>query len=207
MKKILSVLAMAFACLATPSFAATNINVSEIETIDVRKLTPEQKAQLMSQTVDMQKQAVETQIAQKPVNVSQTVRTEATAWGELGTNMGKAAVATAKEVGMAANEFVNTPLGKITMGIVIFKVMGAEVMSFVTGGFILVFFLSFAAYFILRKDHKSAKYENVPVLFGLFTRRVVIETGPEDEGMVTFNRVCALIMLCLGLVVGIPTMF
>lgn len=206
MKKILSVLAMAFACLATPSFAATNINVSEIETIDVRKLTPEQKAQLMSQTVDMQKQAAVT-IAQKPVNVSQTVRTEATAWGELGTNMGKAAVATAKEVGMAANEFVNTPLGKITMGIVIFKVMGAEVMSFITGGFILVFFLGFAAYFILRKDFKSAKYENVPVLFGLFTRRVIVESVADPEDAIIFNRVCALIMLGLGLLVGLGTMF
>lgn len=200
MKKFFAAVAVALACFMAPAIASTS--AENIQALDVSKLTNEQKAELMSKAVSMQQE-----VRKAPVNISQTVRTEASAWADLGTNMGRAAVATARELGMAANEFVNTPLGKLTMGIVIFKVMGMELAGLVIGASILIFMLSLALYFVLRKDYKGeVQYENIPVFFGLYTRRVVA-SGHIDVDMIGWNRFCAAIIMVIGLTVGLTTMF
>ena len=57
--------------LAIPMFAWAT-------TIDISKLPPDQRAAIEKQVAD----------ASAPANISQTVRTEAAAWGQLGTNIG-----------------------------------------------------------------------------------------------------------------------
>jgi hypothetical protein len=56
-------------------------------------------------------------------------------WVALGENMGKAAAGAAREVGMAADEFSRTGLGKIIIVLVAWKVMGDDAMT-ITGDII-----------------------------------------------------------------------
>lgn len=171
-----------------------------IHSIDVSKLTPEQKTQLLAQTVELQKQA------NNPTNVSATLRNEASQWGELGANMGRATVAAAKEVGLAANDFAQTPLGKITIGIVVYKIVGTNILHIVYGFGILLTGLMFAIYFLLRKKWKNVEYENIPVFGGLYVRKVVKNYTTDDDHVV-YGYVAALISAVGGIVFGTVALF
>ena len=196
MKKFLASLALLIS-FAAPAFAT---NPDNINNIDVSKLTSEQKVQLLSQVTDLQKQATSS------TNISATVRNEASAWGELGTNMGKAAVSAAKEIGVAANDFVQTPLGKITMGIVIFKVMGGAIIHLVVGVSILMLFLGVALYLVFKNKYGQVEYEYVDGPFNAWKRKRV-KTCRIDNDLVVSNYFAAGLVAVAGLVVGITTIF
>ena len=98
--------------LAIPMFAWAN-------TVDISKLPPHQRAAIEKQVAE----------ASSPTNISETVRNEAAAWGQLGTNIGYALIGAAREVGMAANEFASTDLGKIVAFVVVYKVIGESLVG------------------------------------------------------------------------------
>lgn len=182
--------------------AAVNVSAKDIESIDVSKLTDEQKAQLMSQAVKLQNE----QPAIDAANMSETVRTEASKWADLGSNVGKAAVSAAKELGVAANDFVQTPLGKVTMGIVIFKVIGNALIHLVLGGFLILFFLTVGVWLCARKKYSTAEYETVPRVFGNGTKRV-IKSFKTNTDLTVSHYVAAGMIGIVGVGLGIWTIF
>lgn len=115
MNKILAAVA-ALSILATPAFA---------ETVYVDGLTAEQKA------------AVEAQIAQtKAENVSGKSTSAAQAvneWVEVGKGLGSGLAAGAKEMGVVVNDFAKTDVGKFTMFVIFFKVMGSTLIHLAAG--------------------------------------------------------------------------
>lgn len=169
--------------------------MAQRESIDLRGLTSEQKEKLALIRAEMQ----------SPVSASERLREEANKWGKLGENVGKATVAAAKEVGVAANEFVSTPLGKIVTGIVIYKVIGTEALKIIVGAFIMFFFFSIGLWFIFRRP-VNVTYENVPVLYGMWNRRLVKSQKAADElgeARYFFAAICA----GAGLIFGLSLMF
>lgn len=141
--------------------------------VDVSDLSANQQAQIVKQIEDL-KQGEEK-------NISKTARQELTAWGELGSNMGRATVAAAKEVGMAAGEFAETPIGKITTAIIVYKIVGKDVLKLFVGVFLL-FVLSPLLLFYFLKNHQfyTNKYEYLPVLFGLWNRRMLVSSVTRE---------------------------
>lgn len=151
MKRILTLLLFSVALVSN---AATS--VEGIQSIDVSKLTSEQKAQLLTSATTMASDA-------KPdVSTSEKVREEASKWVDLGGNMGRAAVGAAREVGMAANDFVGTPLGKATMAVVVYKIVGRDIVKIAIGGVLMLFSLAIGTYFLVRRPYESIEYESVP---------------------------------------------
>lgn len=181
-----------FVILASVLLMAT---ASAQETVDVSKLTPEQKATLQKTVEQMH----------TPTNVSQVARQETEKWAELGGNMGKAAVGAAKEIGMAANEFVGTPLGKVTMAVVIYKVIGKDVIGFFVGGAVLIFFVGLAVFFLRMKHFTNVVYDYKPTFFGLYNKRMVISGNVSEDWAVGY-LVCAGISIVIGLLVGLNVM-
>ena len=120
--------------------------------------------------------------------------------------MGKAAVGAAREIGVAANEFVGTPLGKITMGVVIYKVVGEEIISAVVGFGILVFFLGLSIVLFRMKKYKNVEYEYKPVFFGLYNKQVV-KSGYVDPEWAVGYVICGFASALIGLLVGLSVMF
>jgi len=187
MKKFLMILASTL-LMATASAA----------TIDDSKLSDEQKAQVQKMVADLE--------AKKPDNISATARAETEKWVELGGNMGKAAVGAAKELGMAANEFVATPLGRVTMGVVIYKVIGKDIIGMIVGGCIVVFFLTMAVVLLRMKKYTNATYEYKPVLFGLRQRQFVMSGSIDNEWAVGY-MIASFVCIVIGLLVGLNIMF
>jgi hypothetical protein len=108
MKKILA----AFMLFMTMGFATAAPTPADMD-----KLTDVQKAELALQVakqVEEQKAAV-----QNPQQVKQ--------WVNYGTEVGQALAGAARELGIVANEFIKTPAGQLTMGLIIWKVMGHDI--------------------------------------------------------------------------------
>ncbi len=188
MKKLLAVLAMV---VSTSLFAATQT------TVDVSKLTAEQKAQINKQVAEL---------AAEPTNVSATVRKEAEAWSELGANMGKAMVGAAREVGVAANEFSQTDLGKIVVAMVAFKIAGRDILGIVVGSLILVFGYGLALWLAVTARWSTVKYEYEPILWGMIKKQRILSISTEED-VVTMKMIGCAILLALTTIVGLNVIF
>lgn len=163
--------------------------------IDVSGLTKEQQAEL----------ALAAEKMKTPVATSTSIRQEAEAWGELGGNVGKALVGAAKEVGVAADSFASTNLGKVVTAIVVYKLIGMAVIKFTVGLGILLFGGAIIAYLIFTR-FGSVKYEVKPYLFGLWNRKVVVERNESSDD--TWARLWAIaIMIVVTCTVGLNVMF
>jgi hypothetical protein len=188
MKKVLVSLALLF---ATSAFSASSSSV------DVSKLTPEQVAQVQKQV---------SELSSAPVNVSASVRKEAEAWGELGANMGKAMVGAAKEVGVASNEFAQTGLGKVVVGIVAYKVIGKDILKIVFGSLVLIVGYSIAFWLLWTKRWSKVEFKYEPILWGVFKKKYVTSIDTTDE-VVNAKVLSAGLLLLLSSVTGLNIIF
>jgi hypothetical protein len=71
-------------------------------------------------------------------------------WVEAGVNLGKGLAEAAKQLGVAANEFVKTPVGMLTAGVILYKFIGKDLIKLVVGSTFLVVFGSTWIYFFRR---------------------------------------------------------
>jgi len=183
MKKLL--FSLALACASLTAMADTAIT-----------LTPEQIAVL---------QKAQTQPSG---SIAKIVREEASEWGELGANMGKALVAAAREVGVASNEFAQTPLGKITVAIVVYKLIGEDLLGILIGVPIILIGIGFSIFFFRSKTLLASeiKFEHVPYFKGAFSLKRVTYAKIEDGAWV-FRTIAGVAFFALGLLVGMNTIF
>lgn len=72
-------------------------------------------------------QAAETQKKDAPVSVPSTATVEK--WVGFGEQIGKALSGTARELGVVANDFIKTPAGQITLAMIVWKVMGSDIIG------------------------------------------------------------------------------
>lgn len=152
-------------CILVMSFGA------HAQSINVENLSPSQIAELNRRVADMKKD---------PSGVSEKVRSEVEAWTDLGQNIGRATVGAAKEIGIAANEFAQTPLGIITTAIVVYKLIGQDMKRVVVGSFLLLFGTILGSWIARRRYIRQ--YEYKPVLFGAFQwKRITSETHYDKE--------------------------
>jgi hypothetical protein len=54
-------------------------------------------------------------------------------WVDAGVQLGKGLAAVAKELGVAANDFVKTPVGKLTAAVILYKFMGKDLIKLIVG--------------------------------------------------------------------------
>ena len=188
MKKFLTLLLMS---LSMSAFAAQST------VVDISKLSPEARQAVMQQVNDLEK---------SPSNISAAVRKEAEAWGDLGANMGKAMVGAAKEVGVAANEFSQTSLGKVVVFLAAYKIVGQDVLGVVFGGLILILGYSLALWIFTTKRWSTVKYEYEPVLWGMYKKARIVEIK-TDSDTVTGKLIAGCMILALSTVVGLATIF
>lgn len=173
MKTLLAVALVTLAVVNWPAHAETN--AERTEKIQRGEIIQElvKKGQFAAAKA-LTDGATEPVVVEAPrVPVETRVVNNASEWAKLGTNLGQAMVATAKEAGMAVAQFADTPLGRITTVIIAYKVVGSEIIR--TG---LAFFVFFAGIFSLAYLYKylaydTVEYEYVPLFWGAFTRRRV----------------------------------
>lgn len=117
----------------------TSVVVCRAASVDINTsgLTDEQKAQLAVQIAEMQKKEIPT-----TERINQ--------WVDLGKNVGVALAATAKEIGMASDQFLQSNTGKITVALIIWKVIGKDLIRSIVGIGILIAFISLWVHFFRR---------------------------------------------------------
>ena len=143
------------------------------QSINVENLSAKQIAELNQRIVVMKNE---------PSSVSEKVRSEVDAWTDLGQNIGRAAVGAAKEVGMAANEFAQTPLGIVTTTIVVYKLIGKDAVHFLLGS-CMIFFGTLIGLWASRRRYVR-QYEYRTVLFGLWRKKNTISENVDESEFV-----------------------
>lgn len=136
------------------------------QTIDMSTLSNEQRQQISKVLA-----------AEKPAAVA--VREEAEAWTDLGAKIGSAMIGAAKQIGVAANDFSTTDLGKIVTFIVVYKLIGESLIGVIVGSVIILVGIGIGLYMILKKNYKSIEYSYVPSWFGLRNKTVISKAVPD----------------------------
>lgn len=168
--------------------------------LDVSKLTQEQRASLQLQI---------TQMAEKkndPSSLAVTVREEASKWADLGKNVGTALVASAKEVGQGVNEFSQTPVGQVTTAIIVYKVIGKDVLKVIFGILTLIFGTAASLYVFRNMGKTDIVYENVPRFGGLIISRRVKNYRLDNEWH-TAACFISTVLFCATWVVALSVIF
>jgi len=126
MRNILLFLALLF-CVATPAFAQKADANAELNA-RVAQMSDSEKARLL--------QKLDEQPVAQPSSAAATARE----WADIGKGVGQGLAATAKELGVVANDFVKTPVGKLTAGLIIWNYAGDQILSFVKAILLLLGF-------------------------------------------------------------------
>ncbi len=158
--------------------------------IDMRGLTAEQRAQLVIQAEQMKKK--ETPTVEK---VSQ--------WVELGKNVGVALTSTAKELGVAADTFLQSTTGKITIVLIFWKIMGRDLVHMFVGIGLLCTLVPLWVYLFrkmcliksVRTEYPTEKFKKVKI----------VEHYGED--VVDGTRVLMFIVLAIIIFISLLVIF
>ena len=92
----------------------------------------------------------------------------------IGEGIGIAVGSTAKQLNVAANDFIRSPAGVITVGIIVAKMFGAVIMKFIFLGIIWLIFTRLYLWFVQRIFDCKKEYAVTPVLFGLWQRKKIL---------------------------------
>lgn len=107
-------------------FYTNNLNAQ----VSTSGLTEEQKAQLALQAAQMKKQ---NDSGSAVAEISKFSPEKLNEWVELGKNAGLAVAAMAKELGVASDKFLESNTGKIAAALIIWKVVGKDMVGIVGG--------------------------------------------------------------------------
>lgn len=180
---------------AFPAHAAGGLDTNAAAAAGFNKLSETEKANII-------KQIAEQAAAKKDTpNLVQDLATTAAAdaknapekvdqWLNIGERIGKMIGGAAKEIGVAVNEFVKTPVGLTAMALIVWHYMGGVIIHFVGGLLVLSVGLGFVVYFARRYRGETIEYDTEKK--DVFGRSVVrkIDRRPMD-GEVIFGFLCA----------------
>ena len=146
MKRLLLTFAVIFIFVLCVAPAKASITTDTVNQSGFSKLSESQKAAIIKQIADkVEAQTNSVTGSGDPEKVDK--------WLNIGERIGKMMGGAAKEVGVAVNEFVKTPVGMTTMAIIVWNYMGAMIAHFIGALLVLVTGLS-ALLYIARKSEK-----------------------------------------------------
>ncbi len=182
MKYIIAALLLAFSFTAA---AGTSVITTG--------LTEQQQAELVLQVVKMKGTAA---------NVS--TADEVSKWVDIGKNLGQGLAATAKELGITANELADTPVGMVAITVIIWNYMGESIIGILFG---IVWFTTmiptwiwlYRAKFVVRKIEIFEKGKGPNGLIKVKTHH-----GDTDDEATQFFYLAVLIAI---VTVGLLVMF
>lgn len=139
-----------------------------------------------------------------PISISVTPD-NANQWGQVAKEFAQAIGIAARELGVATNDFLGTPAGKLTAGLIFWKVAGDDVQPLMRDiiGFIfvppLILGLWLAAWRVYRSQLDiKVTYTMAPTMFGLYQRRKV--ESYQQDGFIN-DGAAGIAMTALGVAV------
>lgn len=192
MKRLIMIVMLMF---ATISYA--DITSNTIDSVGWNKLTEPQKAEILKNITD---KVVATQTAQiAATDLSNPAKLNE--WVDLGKNIGLAFGGAAHELGIAANDFVKTPVGLLTIGLIVWHFMGSMLLHFF--GSILVMFvgLGFIRWHYLSQVETQETYSpDKTNIFGNSRLLTRTEPAPDNDWKVWYMVIGVLTIIASMLV-------
>ncbi len=202
MKRLLALL-VAAVLIATPALAQTDIHTSG--------LTDAQKAELALQAARLaEKNKTDAQTAAAAPDASKTLE-QVSKYAQLGQSIGAGLASTAKEMGIAVNDFANTPIGKIATIIIVFKLIGWEIIKIIVG---FIWFLTMVPlwFYIFRRiclvSAKVIETNTDTAGRGTKVKRwEYIDSKNDKDGSIVGYRILMLVVLAIVVIAGFIVMF
>jgi hypothetical protein len=192
MKKLLFVVLTIFALSAHAELVS-----NDVRDAGFNKLTEVEKAEILKVVAD--KAAANTGSAAAALPTEAKVEK----YVDLGERIGKMVGSAAREVGSAANEFVKTPVGIMTMGLIMWHYMGGMILHF-TGGLLVIAITVWWFRFSIRKITRETITYNTEIknIFGNHPIKEITRNAVDEDtlGALTFGAFC-------GILIGIATCF
>lgn len=124
MKHLILFLILAFSAL--PAFAQTPTpTTTEQLYANVAQMTPEQRTQLLDNA--------------EAIRSGRSAAAVTSEWIDVGERLGQGLAATARELGIAVNDFAKTPVGMVSIGLLVWHIMGSDIIHVGTAFGILFF--------------------------------------------------------------------
>ncbi len=163
--------------------------------VDTNGLTPAQKAELTIKAEEMKKSVA------APAAPTVTTPQAVAQWAEAGKSLAVGLGAGAKEIGVAVNEFSETRVGKITTYIIIWKLMGKEILGLVIG-FSLIFIAIPVVWHVSKRIITETVVYEDSSFWGIPMRRkksVTLNVRTDgDIGILIGTTIISLGLLCVG---------
>jgi hypothetical protein len=187
MKKFIAIVALMFSVNA---FA--NLTSDSVANAGFSKLNEAQKAEIIKQVADASSKV-------SAVDVPNEEKVEK--WVKIGSQVGQGLAGAAKELGIAVNDFAKTPVGQLTMMLIVWHMVGGVMVHILGGILVIVVGLSAIRFMFNRaypvrvtynKEHKN--------IFGNFVVEKIEKPPVQDDNAAGWLFACAMVILA-GLIV------
>lgn len=142
MKYVISVVMLLLA------FNANAISSRDLSGVGFDNLSETQKAEILKSVTEQVAAKTAEPVATKVESASKTAAVVTNQWLDIGERIGKGFAGAAKELGVAANDFVKTPVGIMTASLIVWHFAGsmlvhifAGIMIFIGGGGLLWYYV------------------------------------------------------------------
>lgn len=201
MKQIIAGLMFAFAFFGV---CAGGLGTDAVGQAGFNSLTESQKAEVIKSIADAKARgdaASDTLAASAKQAVSNPQQVGE--WLDVGTKIGQMFGGAAKEVGIAVNEFVKTPVGQWTMAIIIWKYMGNVIVHMFGGILVMAVGLSVVGVMLRRYTTRTIIYSKEKTNW----RGAPLITSDQRESM-DGDAVASFVAVSLGVIaIGVIVMF
>ena len=186
MKKLFAIVMLLVSSLA---FAGNTTDA--VHSAGFNKLSETEKAEIIKMVAD--------KASQKDVMPAMT-EDKVEKWVKIGSNIGQGLAGAAKEVGVAVNDFATTPVGQLTMLLIIWHMIGAQLIHVFGGILIWIVGIAIIRHMVARAYPSKITYsKEVKNWFGNYAIEKV-EPIAIDDGNAAGWLVAYGIVLIAGLI-------
>lgn len=197
--------ALASAFAIVPAHA-DSLNSETVKSAGFSKLSEAEKAEIVKLVAD-KAAAAEATIKKSPIDFEKVVDAVTPTpdgmdkWLNVGERFGKMIGGAARETGVAVNEFVNTPVGLLTAGLIVWNYMGSMLTHVFGAIMILIIGFTYLRYMVNRSVDWEYTYDKERR--NIFGNAIVIaKTRSElSEGAVAGFTFCGAVVIAAAMIV------
>jgi len=202
MKRFLFTIAVALAAAFSAPCYAGGIQSGAVADAGFGNLSEAQKAEVLKAIADKvaQGQTATAAATEAAKVVATSTPAKVSEWIDIGSKIGQAMGGAAKEIGVAVNEFVKTPVGQWTMAIIVWKFMGGVIMHLAGG--VLVAIIGMGTVIYVARRRREVKYtydaEKKTTLGNpVVTSKIVARMTDDDVATMLVSTAVVLIMVLI----------
>lgn len=194
-KRLISIATFAIAALvSTTTFANTGLTSDAVNSAGFKKLSESQKAEILKKVAE-QAAAADNSLTAVVADTA-TSAPKVDQWLNIGERIGKMIGGAAKEVNLAVNDFVRTPVGMTAMALIVWHYMGDMIVHVFGAMLVLVVGMGYIMYFARRYTYGVTEYDTEKKdMFGRSLIKSVTKTPMDGETVSWFLAATGVVII------------